>query len=257
MAPVARPLIAITPRSEARTSGDMALFAQQDVVDAVLAAGGTPVILAAPCPHDDLDRLVGMFDGFLVPGGLDVNPARYGQGPHEACGPACELRDELECALIPRIVAADKPLLGICRGCQVINVALGGTLWQDLPSQPEATASWREPALCHRQEKPYDDPVHTVAVQPNSLLASALGEAPGCLGVNSLHHQCVCDVAPGLTASAWAPDGVIEAVEMPGARFVLGVQWHPEFLWRTDPRALALFEALVGTARESAKASAD
>ncbi len=245
----ARPLIAITPRSEARTSGDMALFAQQDVVDAVLAAGGIPVILSAPCPHDDLDRLVDMFDGFLVPGGLDVDPTRYGQAPHEACGPICELRDELECALIPRIVAADKPLLGICRGCQVINVALGGTLWQDLPSQPEATPSWRGPALCHRQGKPYDNLVHAVAVQPNSLLDAALGGAPESLGANSLHHQCVRDVAPNLVASAWAPDGVIEAVEMPNARFVLGVQWHPEFLWRTDPRALALFEALVEAAR--------
>ena len=137
MAPHSRPLIAITPRSEARTSGEPALFAQQCLADAVFAAGGIPVVLGAPCPKEDLGQLVGAFDGFLVPGGLDIDPARYGQQPHEACGPTSELRDELECALIPLVVTADKPLLGICRGCQAINVALGGTLWQDLPSQPD------------------------------------------------------------------------------------------------------------------------
>lgn len=252
MAPHPRPLIAITPRSEARTSGEPALFAQQCLVDAVVAAGGIPVVLGAPCPKDDLGQLVGAFDGFLVPGGLDIDPAHYGQQPHEACGPTSELRDELECALIPLVVAADKPLLGICRGCQAINVALGGTLWQDLPSQPEATPSWEEPPLRHRQGEPYEEPVHTVAVTPGSLLASALGRAPEHLGVNSLHHQSVRVAAPGLAMSAWAPDGVVEAVEKPSARFVLGVQWHPEFLWRADPAAFALFEALVRAAGDGA-----
>lgn len=248
----ARPLIAITPRSEARASGEPALFAQQCLVDAVVAAGGAPVVLGAPLPSEALDALVRSFDGFLVPGGLDIDPACYGQQPHEACGPTSKLRDELECALIPRIAAANKPLLGICRGCQAINVALGGTLWQDLPSQPEATPGWHEPPLCHRQGEPYEEPAHTVTIAPRSLLASVLGAAPEHLGVNSLHHQCVRTVAPGLAASAWAPDGVVEAVEMPAARFVLGVQWHPEFLWRTDPAAFALFAALVIAARDDA-----
>lgn len=243
-----RPLIAITPRSEARTSGEPALFAQQCLVDAVVAAGGTPVVLGAPLPFEALDAVARSFDGFIVPGGLDIDPARYGQQPHEACGPTSELRDELELSLIPRAVAANKPLLGICRGCQAINVALGGTLWQDLPSQPQATPDWHEPPLRHRQDEPYDKPAHTVAVAPHGLLASVLGGAPERLGVNSLHHQCVRAVAPGLVASAWAPDGVVEAVEMPTARFVLGVQWHPEFLWRTDPAAFSLFEALVRAA---------
>lgn len=249
-----RPVIGITPRQEARSCGEQALFAQRAVVDAVIAVGGIPVVLGAPCDTATLGQVVESFDGFVVPGGSDIEPARYGHEPHAACGPTSFLRDELELALIPRVVAANKPLLGICRGCQAINVALGGTLWQDLPTQPEAHARAATP-VAHRQQEPYSAPVHAVAIAAGSRLSSALGlgEKGGELAVNSLHHQSVRKVAPGLTVNAWSCDGVVEGVELPGAAFVVGVQWHPEFLWQEEPHNRALFEALVRAAQVRAR----
>ena len=244
-----RPLIAITPRQEARSCGEQALFAQRAVVDAVIAAGGVPVVVGAPCDADALAQVVASFDGFVVPGGSDIAPARYGHEPHAACGPTSHLRDELELALIPRVVAANKPLLGICRGCQALNVALGGTLWQDLPTQPEARVDIAAP-LVHRQQEPYSAPVHDVEVAAGSRLSAALGlgEQGGKLAVNSLHHQSVRELAPGLAITARSCDGVVEGIELPGAAFVVGVQWHPEFLWREAAHNRALFEALVQAA---------
>jgi putative glutamine amidotransferase len=244
--PAVRPLIAIAPRAEERSDGPhgVAVFAQKSLVDGIKAAGGIPVILGGPDGPGSLARLVDVFDGFIVPGGSDVDPARYGAERLAACGTTSDMRDDFELALIPRVVAAGKPLLGICRGLQAINVALGGTLWQDLPTQPEACPRALPHPLTHRQPEPYSETVHTVEVRAESLLESIVGVQTA-LPVNSIHHQAVRDLAPGLVASAWAPDGVVEAAELPGLRFGLAVQWHPELLWETDQPSLDIFRAFV------------
>lgn len=245
------PLIAVFPRTEARTNGEAALFAQLCLAQALQAVGAAAVVMAPTTDGATLERYVATFDGFVVPGGGDIDPALYNEERHPACGPVEALRDAFEHALLPRIVAADKPLLGICRGHQMLNVALGGTLWQDLPSQ---YAPPTPPLLTHRTDVPWDQIAHTVRVVPDTLLDHILQRAIDpesrlALPVNSLHHQAVRKVAAPLIASAFSPDGVIEALEIPGARFALSVQWHPEFLWEHDSASRAIFAALVEAAQ--------
>lgn len=208
-------------------------------MEGVEAAGGLPVML--PLTDDDaaLDRLCGLCDGFLLTGGHDVSPEFYGQERLPVCGATSARRDRMEDGVLRRAMAGDKPVLGICRGIQFINAALGGTLWQDLPSQ-------RPSAVCHRQRPPYDVPVHAVEVLPGTPLAALTG--CGTLMVNSYHHQAVRDLAAPLRPMAVSPDGLVEAVWRPDRRFLWAVQWHPEFAWRSDPASLAIFRALVGAA---------
>ena len=246
------PLIAVFPRTEARTNGEPALFAQECLARALQAVGAATAVLAPTAEDASLERYLAAFDGFVVPGGGDIDPALYGEAPHALCGPVEARRDAFERAFLPRIVAAGKPLLGICRGHQMLNVALGGTLWQDLPSQfePQGAPS----LLTHRTGEPWSQVAHTVDAAPHTLLARILERAAGPearagLPVNSLHHQAVRAVAAPLVPSAFSPDGVVEALEIPGARFALTVQWHPEFLWEEDPASRALFAAFVEAAR--------
>lgn len=249
------PVIGIFSRSEERTNGEAALFVQECLAEAIDATGGIPLMLTPTTHTPRLERYLALCDGFLVPGGRDINAMLYGEEPHPSCGPFASQRDTFEQALIPRIVASHKPLLGICRGHQMVNVALGGTLWQDLPSQfvPNANSALQ----CHRTEAPWNQIAHTVCVEPSTRLADILERAvPGCdrtaIPVNSLHHQAVRAVAPSLLPTAFSPDGVIEALEIPGDHFVLSVQWHPEFLWEHDPFSRGLFEAFIEAASASA-----
>ncbi|MCS7050512.1 MAG: gamma-glutamyl-gamma-aminobutyrate hydrolase family protein, partial [Thermomicrobium sp.] len=167
-------------------------------------------------------------------GATTVHPETYG---------VSDLRDHFEMTLIRLALAADLPMLAICRGLQILNVALGGTLLQHIPDQlPHA--------LNHRQQElgiPATDPAHDVSIRPETLLATILGS--GRIRVNSYHHQAIADLATPLQLAATAPDGVIEAVELPHATFVLAVQWHPERLFRHHPLQAALFSALVDAAR--------
>ena len=172
--------------------------------DGVAEAGGVPVMLPLTADPAAVGRLVGLVDGIVVTGGQDVDPTAYGEaGPEAAarCGELCRERDAMEALLVPAAIAADLPLLGICRGIQALDVALGGTLWQDLPSQ-------RPSDVEHHGTPPYDRPVHTVRVLPGTPLAACVGA--GELAVNSYHHQAVRDVAPGLddrvrSAERWLP----------------------------------------------------
>ncbi|MBS5450525.1 MAG: gamma-glutamyl-gamma-aminobutyrate hydrolase family protein [Coriobacteriia bacterium] len=276
------PLIGICPRTEERSKRNgQAILAQKLLVDGIKAAGGVPVVLSETTDPAELARYVAAFDGFVVPGGGDIEPACYGAERLPECGPAEEGRDDFELALVPLVVEADKPLFGICRGNQLLNVALGGTLWQDIPSQlgtlptPDgededlsagrAVEQFRATGrISHDQGRPFDTLVHDVAVQPGTLLANILEDAPAQavatplaaqapeptldlahVMVNSLHHQSVRDAGPDLVVNAMAPDGVIEGVELPGKRFVLAVQWHPEMLWPFDGPSMRLFEAFV------------
>lgn len=205
-------------------------------LDGIRQAGGLPVIFPLTAEEPELVQLAGLCGGFLFTGGQDVSPALYHEEPPAGLASACEARDRMEAVVLKRAMEADKPVLGICRGLQFINAALGGSLYQDIPTQ-------RPSPVEHHQTAPYDRPIHSVRVEPDSPLYRRLGEAQ--LQVNSYHHQAVKTLAPGLKAMAAAPDGLTEALYHPQQRFLWGVQWHPEFLWHTDPFSRSIFRAFV------------
>ncbi len=214
-------------------------------LDAVRAAGGVPVVLTPTTSETELAEIVATCDGFVFTGGQDIDPSIYKEELLPCCDRLSPERDGMETRLLPLILAADKPVLGICRGMQLMNACLGGTLYQDMPSQfilPEGKA-----ATCHKQPKPYTVPTHAVAIAADTLLADCLDHCQT-LEVNSLHHQGVKALAPELRAAAVAPDGIVEAIEHPGKRFFVGVQWHPEYLG-IDHICHQLFVRLIQTTR--------
>jgi putative glutamine amidotransferase len=212
-----------------------------DYPTAVAAAGGVPVVLPPMSPADGalLDRL----DALVVSGGPDIDPALYGARPHPQLGPVEHDVDPRELAVLRAAEDRGLPILAICRGMQMVNVARGGTLWQDLPTD-------RPSGIVHRQAAPGSQPTHVVRVDPDSLLARLTGADGGddTLAVNSFHHQAVRELGAGLRISARAEDGVVEAIEATDRPFLLGVQWHAESLATGAPQA-ALFHALVDAAR--------
>ncbi|MEJ2734288.1 MAG: gamma-glutamyl-gamma-aminobutyrate hydrolase family protein [Anaerolineae bacterium] len=211
-------------------------------VDAVIRAGAAPLLIPNVTDRTLLRTLYDLLDGLLLSGGGDIDPGYYGESRHRACGIPDPERDETELALIRWAIEEGKPLLAICRGIQVLNVALGGTLYQDLQAQaPEAERHNWSPGYAR------DYVAHSVSIGPQTRLRRIVGADP--LPVNSFHHQAIKDVAPGLTVTARAPDRIIEAVEGEGHTFVVGVQWHPEGLAREDTRAQNLFDVLVNACR--------
>jgi len=207
-------------------------------IQAIADAGGIPVLIPPGPTEDILAGMTPRLDGLLLSGGADVDPRYYGEAPHPCLGQVEPPRDELELALARWALTQDVPLLGICRGHQVLNVAASGSLYQDLPTQLPG-------ALRHATDlaHPRDTRVHPVHTVPGTRLRDILGD--GLLDVNSWHHQAVKGVAPGLVVAAWAPDGVVEGLESPRHRFIVGVQFHPEDLYRDDQRMWRLFRALV------------
>ena len=228
-----RPLIGITPLHDPRRGR---LWILPHYPAALEEAGALPVLLPLTDDGEVLDQLSGRLDGLLLSGGHDVDPARYGQELLPCCGPLSPAKDRAELALLERFLRLDKPVLALCRGMQLLNVHLGGTLYQDLDTQFPTRVT-------HRQQPPYDLPVHAVSVRPGGPLYRIVGREQ--LAVNSYHHQAVRDTAPPLSVQARAPDGIVEAVALPGARFVLGVQWHPEAMPREDESAAAIFSAFL------------
>ncbi len=207
---------------------------KQEYLDAVVAQGAAPLVIT-PDAAAAAAAVTARIDGLLLVGGADVDPARYGETPLNdsvSPGPA---RDALELALLASVQTRGLPILSICRGHQLLNVSRGGTLWQDLPAQ-------RPDALRHGQCGPPDADGHEVRVAPGSLLHRIVGAER--LAANSFHHQSVRRLGRGLQASAWSADGMVEALEDPAQRFVLGVQWHPEELLARPPHR-ALFQAFV------------
>jgi putative glutamine amidotransferase len=209
-----------------------------DYVESIRRAGGDPrpLDLAADRPAD----VVAACDGILFTGGGDVDPARYGESPHPSVAGIDEGRDTYELELARAALAADAPVLAICRGLQVLNVAAGGTLIQDIPSEVSG-------ALDHSVKIPLFGIAHDVWVVRSSRLAGLMREELGSgdtLAVNSRHHQSVRVLAAGLDVTATAPDGVIEAFERPASRFCVAVQWHPENFWRSG-EFRPLFEGFV------------
>lgn len=217
---------------------------RQTYVDAILQAGGAPMLIPPVQDEVTLRALYERLDGVLFAGGGDIEPAHYGAEPHAKLGLIDPMRDGAELPMARWAVADGKPILGICRGVQVLNVALGGTLYQDIPSE---IASELRHNLSYERED-WTHMAHEIAIAADSRLARMLGVQR--LTINSLHHQSVRDVAAGLRAVAWAPDGVVEALEGTGDSFVVGVQCHPEHLWsRAEPRWLRFFEGFVAVCR--------
>jgi putative glutamine amidotransferase len=228
----AMPTVAITPCRK-----------PLDYEAAVRRAGATPRPLSLDEPIADALRGV---DGLLLTGGDDVDPALYGEPPHPTFDVAEPGRDGFEIDLVRRALAADVPVLAICRGLQVLNVALGGTLIQDIPSEPVTL-------LPHDASASPTTLAHTVSVAPGSCLAALVGPDET-RAVNSRHHQAVRVLGRGLVATATSPDGIIEAAEVPTARFCVGVQWHPENFHATGEFS-GLFDGFVAACRRRAERS--
>lgn len=210
-------------------------FVPRKVVSAIVHAGAMPVVLPI-LPADMVnDTLLDSFDGLLIPGGPDVSPSCFGAEPSPKIGKTYLPRDQFEMALVKKAVALHKPIMGICRGIQLINIALGGTVYQDLASE------YDQLKIQHAQAAPGFLPVHHVSVTPGSHLAARVGEKAY---VNSRHHQAVKDLGKGLKVVARASDGVIEGIENADGSIV-AVQWHPEDLFRHQPEQFQLFKKFV------------
>lgn len=206
---------------------------------AVEKAGGVPLAIPLELEEPTLRELLRRVDGLLLAGGGDVDPVHYGEPVEDFCGVIESARDETELRLTRWALATGKPVLGICRGVQLMNVATGGSLYQDQHVQLSLDTPHRRAA----SDEPGNLIKHEVVLESDSRLAGMVGPAP--LQVNSRHHQSIKQVAPGLRVVGRAPDGIVEAVEVPEAPFVIGVQFHPENLVDDDGRMLALFRAFV------------
>lgn len=211
-------------------------------MNGITQAGGIPFMLPLTDDLDIIQQLVNTCDGFLLTGGQDVTPTLYGETAISLCGVCCSERDRMEQALLTAALAQDKSILGICRGIQFLNVALGGTLYQDIPTQMASKVK-------HQQKPPYHIPSHSVAIAPESPLYRVLKKEQ--LAVNSYHHQGIRALASSLRPMAWAPDGLVEAVSMPDRRFVWAVQWHPEFSYLQEQDSRALFTTFVASTKRS------
>jgi putative glutamine amidotransferase len=211
-----------------------------DYVDGVLQAGGVPVVL--PAVADAAKEMAQSIDGLVLCGGTDLDPGYYGEAPIPELGETLPARDAFEMALVKHALKRGTPVFGICRGLQVLNVALGGTLYQDLPSQVGGGS------IAHRQQMPKWQWTHEVEVDADSQMAKIMGSTE--LRVNSYHHQAIKDLADGLVVVARASDGVVEGIESPNLseHWLLGVQWHAEAMRDVGSEHCRLFEAHVAAA---------
>lgn len=235
-----RPIIGVVGALFERRNASTISGIGRSYLAAVEAAGGIPLLIHLTADQAVLDAHYQRCDGLVFCGGGDIAPVHYGQTPHPLLGAVEELRDQVELHLARRAVADRKPVLGICRGIQLLNVALGGTLYQDINAELPGTLNHRESS--QRNDRAYL--AHPLTLARDSWLAEILGATT--IEVNTLHHQAVRDVAPGLRVVGHAPDGVIEAVEGEGDTFIAGVQCHPEELWQSaEPRWKRLFTGFI------------
>ncbi len=230
-----RPLIGVLPTHSPCGSGP---WVRPWFLRMMNEAGADAVMVPAEyCPPEGGN--LARFDGFLIPGGTDVDPSLYGAENTASCDLMPE-RDRANAALLRAVIALRRPVLGICHGCQILNVALGGTLIQDIPTAITTP-------LNHNQTEADEVVTHPVGIAPDGIFRRIFGTDE--IMVNSFHHQAVDHLAPGCRLEAIAPDGIIEGFSLPGHTFVAGVQWHPELLTRRDRFAAALFDAFVQSAK--------
>ncbi|MDD5921767.1 MAG: gamma-glutamyl-gamma-aminobutyrate hydrolase family protein [Eubacteriales bacterium] len=205
-------------------------------MDGILDAGGIPVMLPWTLDDDLLEYFADTYDGFLFPGGQDVSPSMYEEERSERCGEICPKLDEMTSRLFEMVLEADKPILGICRGLQILNVLFGGTLYQDLSEE-------RPDCPGHKMDAPYDRSAHLVSVEKETPLYDLLSQPV--IGVNSCHHQAIRTLAGGLTPMAHSEDGLTEAFYRPDSRFLWAVQWHPEMYFKADENSRKILRAFV------------
>ena len=232
------PLIGLTTSGTVDAYPERA-YTNAAYINAVQRAGGVPVLLPPSLAGAARDALWSRLDGLILTGGGDIDPARFGEPRHPAVYEVSAARDDLELDLTARAIAEGIPLLAICRGIQVLNVALGGTLYQDISEETESP-------IAHSQTEPREQPTHGVKVLEGSRLAEVLGRFE--LEVNSMHHQAVKRLGRSLSAVAAAPDGIVEGVEVAEHPFAMAVQWHPEDLVAHDGAARNLFRAVIDAA---------
>ncbi len=208
-------------------------------ISAIEDSGGVPLLLPYVEKEETLDAYLSLCDGVLFTGGADVSPHLYGEDPHSASGPFQPLRDAVEVSFAHKVLATDKPVMAICRGAQLLNAVLGGTLYQDIPSVLSTD-------LSHRQSEPKTSPSHGIEIIENTPLFSLIGKA--CMCGNSFHHQAIKTLGRGLSVMARAADGIVEAVYATDRPYLRAYQWHPERLCRIDGDNRKLFDDFIHTA---------
>lgn len=228
-----KPIVGITPIYDPQKESYWML---PGYMKALENAGVLPVMLPMTENEDVIKNIINTVDGILFSGGCDINPMLYGETAVEKCGKSDACRDIPEKKLMEYAIVADMPMLCICRGLQLMNVVLGGSLYQDIPSQKIG-------ALTHVQQKPYEKPIHSVTLPEGTPLQNLLKKDT--LSVNSRHHQGIKVLSPMLEIMAEAPDGLIEAVYIPGNNFAWGLQWHPEHMHEVDEHSRAIFDAFA------------
>jgi len=211
-------------------------YTYEEYCEAILSCGGAPVIIPVPQDADTFQTILSRLDGLLLSGGPDINPRFYGEQPLPELGEVDAGLDRMELEAAKLAFRRDLPILGICRGIQTLNVSLGGTLYQDIPSQVQDS-------IGHSQKADKSVLTHSIRIEAGTLLHSIFKKRE--VWVNGKHHQAIKDLARGLTVSARATDSIIEAVEHRSKKFVVGVQWHPEGTWSNDIYSKRLFEAFV------------
>ncbi len=214
-------------------------------MDMIRDAGGVPIILPLKIDSLDLPQLLKVCDGVLMTGGHDVDPELYSQPKSELCGNPSLERDALEREVFDYAMEHDLPLLGICRGIQLINALCGGTLYQDLPTEYDLHSQSR---VNHQMTPPYDRPQHEVDIVEGGALHQIVGERR--LSVNSYHHQAIKELAPSLSATAYSVDGLVEAISMDSRSFVQAVQWHPELNYLKEESSRRLVDSFIEACAE-------
>ncbi|MCI8950387.1 MAG: gamma-glutamyl-gamma-aminobutyrate hydrolase family protein [Lachnospiraceae bacterium] len=235
-----KPIIGLTPYHNTEND-DISM--RPGYIRALEAAGAIPMILPLEIEKDNLNALSNLCQGFLFTGGPDPHPFLWGEETHKNCGPISVKRDQMELSLLTMAMEQKKPILGICRGAQILNIGLGGDIYQDISSQYRSAFP-----IAHSQPMHYRHPSHHVDVKKDTRLASFGDDTT--IQVNSCHHQAIRKLAPGLIAGGMASDGIIEEIELPEYPFLIGVQWHPEYLWETDSSARNLFLGFVNACKE-------
>lgn len=205
-------------------------------LESIIESGGIPQIIPTNIELEDCRQIISRIDGLLIPGGMDVNPLSYGEDPHPTVNYSIKQHDKVEIELVRLAREHKKPVIGICRGAQIINVAFGGNLYQDIPSQYKNE-------ICHSQVlRNSDETTHIVIIEENSYIRKLLGKQV--LEVNSIHHQSIKRVAEGFNVAARARDGIIEAIESTDG-MIIGFQWHPEKLYYVSEESQKLFRDFV------------
>lgn len=237
-----KPLIGITTNQSRNANGQPIILLMQSYVNAVLLAGGVPILIPSSLADDGWEAVYSRLDGILFSGGGDIG-LEYSPGePHPRIDDVDLLRDSIELKMVQSATSDGKPFLGICRGCQVMNVALGGNLYTHIPDQLPNALDHSYPGNMRTVL------VHEVRIEEGSRIAEIFGEPV--IKVNSLHHQGLKDIAPSLRAAGYAPDGLVEAIELHDHPFGLAVQWHPE--WLTDQASTqSLFKKFVEASQKS------